>query len=273
VSAVACRCHLSGSVLLIALLAGGCATTGGTAHDPFEPMNRSVQRFNDALDESVLRPTAQAYVDVVPSAARKGVNNFFGNLGDVWSSVNHLLQGKLEGGLNQGMRVAVNTVFGLLGVLDVATEMGLDRHREDFGQTLGVWGMPAGPYLVLPLLGPSSIRDGVGVAADFSLDPAPSLSDTRERNAAIGLRVVDMRSQFLGADRLLEDAALDRYAFIRDAYLQRRRNLVYDGNPPDDEDSDDWYEEWEEEERTRKEGAGESAGSAPPDGGEQPPKR
>lgn len=244
---------LSRLLLALALvgLLGGCASTAGPQHDPWEPWNRSVQTFNDRVDETVLRPVAQTYADVVPSMARQGVSNFFGNLGDIWSTANHLMQGKLDTGLEQGMRVAVNTVFGIFGLLDVATEAGLQRQVEDFGQTLGYWGMPPGPYVVLPLLGPSSVRDTFGVAADYSLNPAPAPSDTRERNALIAVRVVDLRSQFLGADRLLEDAALDRYAFIREAYLQRRRNLVYDGNPPDDDDSEDWYEDWEDEENER----------------------
>src|SRR5690606_11774512 len=145
----------------LAVLMTGCATAPDTAdpRDPFEGFNRTVFRFNDAVDEAVLKPVATGYQKVTPSFVQTGVSNFFGNIGDVWSAVNNLRQGKLEAGMSDGMRVAINTTFGFVGLLDIASEAGLTKHKEDFGQTLGVWGVPSGPYLVLPLLGPSTIRD------------------------------------------------------------------------------------------------------------------
>lgn len=209
------------------------------AADPLEGWNRGVQSFNDGVDNAVLKPVAEAYVKVVPSFVRTGVGNFFGNLGDAWSAVNHLLQGKPEGALNMTLRLAVNSTLGLGGVLDIASEAGLDRRSEDLGQTLGVWGVPSGPYLVLPLLGPSSLRDSVGTAVGMAERASPQFTDEQSlRNAALLLNVVQTRAELLGASRLLDDIALDRYTFLRDAYLARRRNLVYDGNPPEEGESE-----------------------------------
>lgn len=224
-----------------ALAAGVLALASGLAQaqaaDPLEGWNRGVQKFNDGVDSAVLKPVAEAYVKVVPSFVRSGVGNFFGNLGDGWSALNHLLQGKPEGALNMTLRLAVNSTFGLGGLLDVATEAGLDRRSEDLGQTLGVWGLPSGPYLVLPLLGPSSLRDSVGTAVGMAERATPQITDEQSlRNAALLLNVVQTRAELLGASRILDDIALDRYTFLRDAYLARRRNLVYDGNPPEERD-------------------------------------
>lgn len=220
--------------LALALLAPvALARDDGQVNDPLEGFNRGVQSFNDGLDNAVLKPVATTYRDVVPSFARTAIGNFFGNLGDGWSAVNHLLQGKLEPALNMTLRMAVNTTFGLGGLLDVAGEAGLERQSEDFGQTLGVWGVPAGPYLVLPLFGPSSLRDAGGRVVDMQPEVAPRYThDEAVRNGALVLNVVDTRASLLGATRLLDDIALDRYSFIRDAYLARRLNQVYDGNPP-----------------------------------------
>lgn len=233
-------CHRWIGVGLVVLLSACASVPDGarSPHDPLEPLNRAVYTFNEGVDDLVLRPAATVYRDAVPAPVRRGVTNVFHNLGDVWSSVNHLLQGKIESGLNQGMRVAINTTFGLLGLMDWATPLGLEREPEDFGQTLGAWGLPAGPYLVLPLLGPSSARDTVGVAADFTLDPVSGLGDAQARAAARTLNIVNTRARFLGGEQLLEAAALDRYTFVREGYFQRRRNLVYDGNPPALPDSD-----------------------------------
>jgi len=210
------------------------ADTGNPA-DPFEGFNRGVQKFNDAVDDAVLKPVATTYKDVVPSFARTAVGNFFGNLGDGWSALNHLLQGKLEPALNMTLRMAVNSTFGLGGLLDVASEAGIERQSEDFGQTLGVWGVPPGPYLVLPLLGPSTIRDAAGRAVDMQSDTRPEITESvARRNAALTLELIDTRAGLLGASRLLDDIALDRYSFLRDAYLARRRNQVYDGDPPEE---------------------------------------
>jgi len=217
------------------ILMAGCAT-GPNANpaDPFEPVNRQVARFNDALDDSVLRPVATVYQKTLPSPVRTGVNNFFSNLTDFWSFANSVAQLKLQDSAQTFMRLNVNTVFGLGGFLDVATELGIDRHYEDFGQTLGRWGVPSGPYLVLPLLGPSTVRDASALIVDVNGDPLTYINDIPWRNSMYALRLVDIRSKLLRASALLDDAALDRYSFTRDAFLQRRRNEVHDGDLPDD---------------------------------------
>jgi phospholipid-binding lipoprotein MlaA len=214
----------------------GCAT-GPNANpaDPFEPFNRGVSRFNDGVDKAVLVPVATAYQGVLPSMVRTGVGNFFNNIGDVWSLANNVAQFKVQNSAETFMRLNVNTFFGLGGLLDVATEAGIPRHEEDFGQTLGHWGVGAGPYVVLPLLGSSTLRDTAAKPLDYWGDPVGHIEDVAWRNSLTVLRVVDTRAQFLRAGRLLEDAALDKYSFTRDAYLQHRRSDVYDGNPPDDD--------------------------------------
>jgi len=213
----------------------GCAT-GPNANpaDPLEPLNRQVYRFNNALDDAVLKPAATVYVKVLPSPVRTGVNNFFGNLSDVWSFANSVAQLKLQDSAQTFMRLNVNTFFGLGGILDVATELGIDRHSEDFGQTLGRWGVPAGPYLILPLLGPSTLRDTAALPLDLRGDLLSGVSDIPVRNSMYALRLIDIRANLLRVGQLLEDAALDRYTFTRDAFLQRRRNDVHDGNLPDE---------------------------------------
>lgn len=219
---------------LLLVLLTGCAT-GPTANpqDPLEPYNRSMFAFNDAVDRTVLKPVATAYRDNVPSLIRQGVNNFFANLEDAWSVVNNLLQFKGAAAAESFMRFNVNTFFGLAGVLDVASEMGMEKHPEDFGQTLGHWGIGPGPYVVLPLLGPSSVRDTVALPVDYKGDLVTRVEDVPARNSLAGLRIVDTRAKYLGLDKVMEQAALDKYSFTRDAYLQRRRSAVYDGNPPD----------------------------------------
>jgi phospholipid-binding lipoprotein MlaA len=219
------------------VLAAGCAT-GPDANpaDPLEPLNRQVTRFNDAVDDAVMKPVATAYQSVVPSLVRKGVSNFFDNLGDVWNLVNNMAQLKLQNSLETFMRLNVNTVFGLGGLLDIATEAGIDRHSEDFGQTLGHWGIGSGPYLVLPLLGPSTLRDAAALPVDaWGGSPISYVSDIPARNSLYALEVVDTRSNLLSTTRLLGEAALDKYSFTRDAFLQRRLNQVYDGNPPEED--------------------------------------
>lgn len=209
----------------------------GNPADPLEGFNRGVQAFNDGVDAALLAPVARGYEQIVPAFARTAVGNFFGNLGDAWSAINHLLQGKPGPALEMTLRTAVNTSFGLGGLLDVAGEAGLERRSEDFGQTLGVWGLPAGPYLVLPLLGPSSLRDAGGRVLD--MHPAVSAPYTDEvalRNGALLVNAVDTRARLLGVGRLLDDIALDRYSFMRDAYLARRLNQVWDGEPPEESD-------------------------------------
>ena len=215
-------------------VAAGCATgPNPNPADPFEPLNRGVSRFNDGVDDAVLIPVATAYRNVLPSPVRTGVNNFFGNLGDVWSFANSVMQLRLQNSAETFMRVNVNTFFGLGGLLDIATEAGIDRHKEDFGQTLGRWGVPSGPYLVIPLLGPSTVRDAAVIPIDSKGDLVGAVQDIPVRNSMYVLRVVDQRSNFLRASQLLGDAALDKYSFTRDVFLQRRANEVHDGNLPD----------------------------------------
>lgn len=213
----------------------GCAT-GPNANpaDPLEPLNRQVARFNDTVDDAVLRPVATVYRRFLPSPVRTGVNNFFGNLSDVWSFANSVAQLKLQDSAQTFMRVNVNTFFGLGGLLDIATEAGIDRHTEDFGQTLGHWGVPSGPYLVLPLLGPSTFRDTAALVVDVNGDPVNYVTNIPLRNSMYALRLVDLRSNLLRAGQLLQDAALDKYSFTRDAFLQRRRNDINDGKLSDD---------------------------------------
>ena len=160
---------------------------------------------------------------------RSGVNNFFGNLGEVWNLVNNVMQLKLQNSAETFMRLNVNTIFGLGGLLDIASEAGIERHREDFGQTLGRWGVPSGPYVVLPLLGSSTVRDAAALPVDRYGDALTAVHDIPARNSLYGLRLVDERARFLRASQMLDDAALDKYSFTRDAYLQRRRNAVSDG--------------------------------------------
>ena len=217
----------SGAALLIALSATGCATMG--EKDPYEKFNRSVFTFNDAVDRNALKPAATAYKKVVPSFMQTGVNNFFSNLSDVWSGANNVMQGKIERGVSDMTRVLINSTFGLGGVIDIASDAGLARHSEDFGQTLGYWGVPSGPYVMLPLLGPSTLRDTAGLPIDIAADPWGYGISSRARNIGTVVRVVDQRAVLLDASNLLEGAALDRYEFIRDGYLQQRKGKVFDG--------------------------------------------
>ena len=219
--------------LLLVVCLTGCATTGeGDPRDPFEPMNRRVYRFNDLVDRNVAQPVARGYVRAVPGEIRDRVRNFFGNISDVFIGVNNFLQGKFADGANDWARVAFNTTIGLLGIHDVATDMGYEKHNEDFGQTFGRWGAGTGPYLVLPFLGSSNVRDGLGTGVDMYTDPLGEVRGYRTQYALWGLRLVQTRADLLDASRILEEAALDKYVFQRDAYLQRRRSLVYDGRPP-----------------------------------------
>jgi phospholipid-binding lipoprotein MlaA len=224
---------------LVALFVlSGCAVTSNNPRDPLESLNRGIYHFNDGVDNLLVKPVAIVYKGVVPQIARTGVSNFFSNINDVIVALNNLLQGKFTQAVSDVGRILVNTTAGLLGVIDVATEIGLEKHNEDFGQTLGWWGVGSGPYLVLPFIGPSSFRDGVGWLADFYTDPITYVDPSRDRNILWGTRLVSRRSELLDAEEIVKTAALDPYEFIRDAYLQRRRNLVYDGNPPPDKDED-----------------------------------
>jgi phospholipid-binding lipoprotein MlaA len=253
---------LCGAVSL--LLLGGCASTGNP-RDPLEPLNRSIYQFNDGVDKALMKPAAEFYRFALPQFMRTGISNFFSNLNDVIVALNNLLQGKLTKAASDVGRILINTTFGALGVYDAATEAGLEKNNEDFGQTLGYWGIGDGPYLVLPLLGPSNARDAVGWVGDYYAWPITYLEPDLDRNILIALRFVTVRADLLEATRILETAALDPYEFVRDAYLQRRRNQVYDGKPPPDED------DFMDEEKPKPKAA-EPVPSVPAEPGEQPPK-
>ena len=218
------------AVVLVLGLLGGCATH--QRPDPFESVNRKVFGFNETVDEYVLAPVARGYRNVVPDMARTGVTNFFNNLRDLWSSVNALLQGDLEKSGQDWMRFSVNTVLGFGGVVDWASRMGLDPHYEDLGQTFGVWGLEPGAYLVLPVLGPSTARDTLALPADFYAYPDQWVTPAEASYGLLAWRVVNTRADLLDAGKLLGDISLDKYTFVRDGYLQRRRSQVYNGSPP-----------------------------------------
>lgn len=215
-----------------ALALGGCAATPSTRGDPLERVNRAVFSFNEGLDEAVLKPLATGYQALLPQFVRMSIDNFFSNFNDGWSAVNQLLQGKPAAALEMGLRFSANTVFGL-GFVDIAGA-GIERRSEDFGQTLGRWGMPPGPYLVLPLLGPSTLRDTAALTLDLRALPEAFLEQGPERFALSTLQVISVRARLLSATRVLDEIALDKYSLIRDGYLARRRNLVYDGDPPEE---------------------------------------
>jgi phospholipid-binding lipoprotein MlaA len=223
------RGRLAAAIALLAL--GGCATAPQATdpRDPLEPANRKVTAFNEAVDNAFLKPVAIAYRDNIPPVARTGVSNFFGNLTDVWSAVNSLLQLEVDHAAENLMRFNVNTVFGLGGLLDIASDANLERHREDFGQTLGRWGMHTGPYIVLPLLGPSTLRDTMALPVDWRADPV-RYADPAWRNGLSALRIVNARANLLRVSSVLDEAALDKYTFTRDAHLQRRQAEVLETN-------------------------------------------
>ena len=246
-SSVFVRWSAIGAVSVAALALSGCAATGTNPQDPYESFNRKVQSFNDGVDDAVLKPVAKAYETVTPQPVRTGVGNFFGNVGDLWSMVNHVLQGNGEQAYNHMVRFTTNTVLGLGGLLDIATEMGLDRKKQNFGQTLGAWGVQPGPYLVLPLFGPSTVRDTLAMPVDWQGNPLADLRPVAHRNSLLGLRVVNDRARLLKAGNVVDAVALDRYALMRDFYLQSsQRNGAGSGDgriddmdagklPPEDE--------------------------------------
>ena len=222
---------LKGAITAFALmLLQGCATgpnaSSGNPADPLEPFNRTVFKFNDELDQAIIKPVAVIYRDVTPKLIRRGVTNFFDNISDIWSLANNVLQLHGTDATESLFRVTVNTFWGLGGLLDVASEMKIPRHTEDFGQTLGVWGVAPGPYLVLPVLGPSTVRDSVGTLVDVNGNLVSRSNDVPLRNSLGVLGVVNLRANFIGAGNLLDEAALDKYSFAREIYLQRRRSLI-----------------------------------------------
>ena len=224
------RTRLATAVLCVSLVAG-CAT-GSNPQDPFEGFNRGVYSFNENVDRALLKPLAEAYRAVLPQFVRSSVSNFFSNINDVVVALNNLLQGKFTRAYSDLGRVAINSTVGMLGLFDIATEAGIEKNDEDFGQTLGWWGVRDGPFIMLPFFGPSNGRDTVGRVVDVVTDPVTYVDPTRARNWTWGTRTVNRRAELLDASAVLQTAALDPYEFVRDAYLQRRRNLVHDGSPP-----------------------------------------
>jgi phospholipid-binding lipoprotein MlaA len=224
--------------ILIAIIAAaalsalaGCASAPNK-RDPLEPFNRAMFSFNEGLDDALFRPVVKVYTNVVPDVLRTGVANFFSNLGDLWTGVNNLLQGKPDQAVSDVGRVLINSTIGMLGLFDFASDMGLQRHNEDFGQTLGRWGVGGGAYVVLPIFGPRTVRDSFGMALDLYVYPVGFVRYVPTRNTLWGVGFLDTRANLQEASNLLDEAAIDRYTFVRESYLQRRRNQIYDGDPP-----------------------------------------
>lgn len=225
------------ATLVVGAILQGCATR--QQPDPYENWNRQVFSFNETVDENVLQPVARGYVNITPELVRTGVRNVFNNLRDVWSTVNLFLQGRFGEGATAIMRVSMNTTFGLAGLIDIATPMRLERPNEDLGQTLGVWGVGPGAYIVWPILGSSTARDSFDIPPSFMISGSMLVEGQSAKLAVSALNIVSLRADLLAAGDLVSDIALDKYAFIRDAYLQRRQNLIYDGEPPDSEDEEE----------------------------------
>jgi phospholipid-binding lipoprotein MlaA len=224
--------------LLAVTLLAGCAATP-SRDDPFEPMNRASFAVHEVVDGHVVKPIAQAYVDYTPKLVQTGIHNFFGNIDDFISFINGMLQNKPEKAGNDLGRVITNTGFGLLGLIDIASDAGIPKGNEDFGQTFGYWGIPQGPYLFIPVLGPTTVRDGTGLIVRAYATPIGYIHDVSTRNILWGIGFLDARASALQAESLVEQASLDRYTFIRRSYLQRRQYLVYDGAPPPAKEDDE----------------------------------
>jgi phospholipid-binding lipoprotein MlaA len=224
-------CCFSRALACAAALLAGCAAAPSRV-DPFEPMNRVFFDVHTAVDDAVVRPAIQAYIDIVPAPIRATISNVFNNVDDLISAVNDLLQGDLDRFGNDMGRVILNTGFGFGGLFDLASEMGIERGNQDFGLTFGKWGFDQGPYLFVPIFGPTTVRDGAGWVTRIAVGPVGFIPDVPARNTLYGAGAVDLRAQLAGASQFVDTAALDRYLFIRNAYLQRRRYLVYDGKPP-----------------------------------------
>lgn len=249
------------TALLGLVLLAGCVSLPDDYRDPRDPWeayNRGMYQFNTDFDNAFMKPIAKGYKAVVPEPVDKGITNFFNNLADITSAINNLFQFKLSRAASDVGRLAVNTTVGVLGFVDVASNMGLTDYKEDLGQTLGYWGLPPGPYFVLPLLGPSTVRETLGFVGDLYTDPLfwgglPGLQLVNGNVAwgLVALRAIDRRADLLTASKVLDEAALDPYIFVRDAYLQRRRSLVYDGNPPKDDYEELWNPEVPAEEGDR----------------------
>ena len=223
------------SIIILCLLITSCATVPSNVRDesdPLEVYNRNMHAFNEKVDDYLLKPVAKGYNFVMPNFANKGVTNFFSNIDDVVVMFNDLFQFKFAHAGRDFGRVAINSTIGILGLLDIAQDMGIPKRDEDFGQTLGYWGVGTGPYFVIPFLGPSDIRDAFGRVADSFMDPITYVRPIESRNGLIILEAIDLRADLLSASKVFDEAALDPYLFTRDAYLQRRESQVYDGEPP-----------------------------------------
>jgi phospholipid-binding lipoprotein MlaA len=234
---------VSAATRAVAAVALGAALAGCAAApsrvDPLEPMNRALFEVNDVAEKVVIKPVVTVYQTVVPELVRTGISNVFYNIDDLFSAVNGLLQGKLDKAGNDLGRVMVNTMFGLGGLIDVASDAGIERGNEDFGQTFGFWGFGQGPYLFVPLFGPTTVRDGTGFLVRIALGPVGFIPDVPLRNSLYGVGYVDLQSQATAARNVADTAALDRYRFIRNAYLQKRQYDVFDGNPPRAKEEDE----------------------------------
>ena len=222
------------AALVAACIGGlsGCATTANNPKDPYEGFNRAMFSVNEGIDTVLLKPVAKGYDTVAPKPVKAGVGNFFGNIADVWTAFNNFLQGKGGDGFSDVGRFLVNTTVGIGGLFDVASEMGMEKHDEDFGQTLGKWGVGEGSYLYWPIIGPRTTRDTFGFVVDSVADPVANIDNVRVRNSLLAVRLIDTRASLLPADKVVEEAAFDKYIYIRDAYLQNRRSVVFDGAPP-----------------------------------------
>lgn len=234
----ALRCCARAAAVVLLFAAGGCATTANNPRDPFEGFNRAMFLVNEGIDV-VVKPLAQGYDAAAPLPLKVVIGNFFGNVWDLWTAFNNLLQGKPEQAASDVGRVLINTTIGIGGAFDVAGEMGLSKNGEDFGQTLGRWGVADGPYFYWPIIGPRTARDTFGWVVDLQYDPVWRVRDVSLRNRMVGTRFIDLRASLLPTDKVVEEAAFDKYSYIRDAYLQHRRSEVYDGNPPRERFDDD----------------------------------
>lgn len=233
------RGFLRACVIGAAVVLTGCATSNNPA-DPFEGYNRTMYKVNDVADRAIVKPVATAYDTVTPGFVKTGVRNFFGNLSDLWSSVNQFMQGRGEAGMNSLTRFTFNSTFGLLGLLDIATEAQIYREKSDLGQTLGTWGVGSGPYIVWPLMGPSTMRDSFGMVGDAYGNLWGYVDPVRTRNIGVGIGLVDKRAQFLDAKTAVEGVALDEYSFVRDAFLQRRRAMIESASSSETEEDGEW---------------------------------
>jgi phospholipid-binding lipoprotein MlaA len=237
------------AVIAIAAMMLGCSSVPKEYRDPRDPWqsyNRAMFKFNTDFDNAFFKPVAKGYQFVTPEPVDRGVTNFFNNVADLISAVNNALQFKLSRAGTDVGRIAVNSTVGIGGLFDVATNMGLQSYKEDFGQTLGYWGLGPGPYFIIPILGPSSVRDTIGWAGDIVVDPFFSLSQDEIYWGFVVLDAVDTRADLLAAGEILDEAAIDRYSFVRDAFLQRRHYLVHDGNPPEDDAEDIFWDDDDE---------------------------